>query len=168
MKVNSATKGRLSVYDSCNCDAFVYWRYTGTIDLCSKPDSGLIVRLNNDTLNERFVHMTILGYNKSHFLVDIHRYPDSIDTSYIGWIRKGKYIGSFARFELEYMDLELFDTPEGKVIEKRILWNWKSGVLTTLECKNDWVLVEVDYEGKRINGWINKVKICPNSWTTCT
>ena len=110
--------------------------------------------------------MKILEETNHFFEVSISYEMSKV--SHQGWIKKGKYIGALARNEQEYMTLTLYDQPDQKKAQKTELKQWKSQFITIITCSNKWILIELDYNGKRTTGWIPSEKLCANNYSTCS
>lgn len=90
------------------------------------------------------------------------------EEKFYGWIESDSYVGAYHRIERFPMDLVIFSQPKKNEENKILLKNWNPGFITILDFKKDWVLIVVNYNGERKKGWIQKNKLCANSYSTCS
>ncbi|TMM51450.1 hypothetical protein FEE95_21875 [Maribacter algarum] len=146
------------------CDAVIYWKYDGVIKIYDEPNGTQQISLKNDIENENFASLKIVEIRDKFYAVAL-----SLDgITHYGWIEKGIYIGAFMKNEKEYMDLTFYSKPNDKLSEVIEIKNWKASFVTIEECGPEWTKVSVDYNGKRITGWIESAKLCANNYSTCS
>ncbi|QJP35408.1 hypothetical protein F0365_13870 [Nonlabens sp. Ci31] len=148
------------------CDAVIYWKYEGIIKIYDEPNGLELTSLQNDIENENSAALKIKEIEDNYFYVEISLAMDSM--TYNGWIERSEYIGAFMKHEKEYMDLALYSKPNDKLSELIKLKNWKAGFVTIEECNEEWTKVSVDFDGKRITGWIKSEKLCANNYSSCS
>lgn len=147
------------------CDAAIYWKYEGSIKILDKPNGKELTSLQNDVKNENYIGLTIKEIKDDFFLVEIQLQIN--DTLHYGWIERSEYIGAYMRYENAFMDLTFYTEPNTKSSKPIELKNWKAGFVTIEECGGLWTKVTVTFEGKRITGWIESMKLCANNYSTC-
>ncbi|MCB0479609.1 MAG: hypothetical protein KDC84_15685 [Crocinitomicaceae bacterium] len=148
------------------CDAVIYWKYEGVIKIYDEPNGAELKSIQNDSKNENYLSLKIKEVRNNFLRVEIGL--DMDNKTYKGWIEKGDYIGAFMKHEKEFMDLELRSEPNDKLSELIIVKNWKAGFVTIEGYNASWTKVSVDFDGKRINGWIKSEKLCANNYSTCS
>ncbi|CAL2088275.1 hypothetical protein [Tenacibaculum sp. 190524A05c] len=147
------------------CDAVVYWKHEGLIKIYNKPNGKELTSLQNDLQNENFLNLKIKEVTNDFFLVEISLTING--TKQVGWIKKNSYIGAFMKGEKEYMDLTLYNSPKDELSEIKKIKNWKAGFVTIEDFQSKWTKVAISYKGKRVSGWIQSNKLCPNNYSTC-
>jgi hypothetical protein len=140
----------------------IYWKYLGPVHIYDKPDGRIIAQIENDSMNEDFLHLEIVDQTDSYFLADIA----SLTKKQKGWIRKAEYIGAFIRHEEYPMDLEL-TTDKQVPTDKIVISNWTPGLLTIEKYADKWAFVSTKQNGQTYKGWIEIAKLCANAYTTC-
>ena len=148
------------------CRAVIYWKYEGEVKIFNEPYGKELTSLYNDIKNENHLDLKIKELKDNFFCVEIRLAMD--DTMHHGWIERGEYIGAFMKHEKEYIDLIFHSKPNDRLSELIEIKNWKVGFVTIEECGAEWSKVSVDFEGKRIAGWIESEKLCPNNYSSCS
>jgi hypothetical protein len=147
-------------------EAVIFWRYINKVEIFDKPNGVIIKTIQNDTINENLIDLTISKIEKGFFKVKIGLAMN--DETFNGWIKSADYIGAHHRNEDYPMNLVLYSRP--KKTEKNIilLTDWNPDFITILNYEKDWVYVSVNYKGERKKGWIQRNQICANSYSTCS
>ncbi len=147
-------------------DAVIYWRYINRVEIFDEPNGIVIKTIQNDTINENLIELTISKIHKGFFKVKIGLAMNKETIS--GWIKSADYIGANHRHEDYPMNLVLYSRPKKSERNIILLKDWKPDFITILNFENDWVYVSVDYNGKRKTGWIQRNQLCANSYSTCS
>ena len=149
-----------------SCNAVIYWKYEGEIKILNEPDGMELKSLRNDIKNENHLSVKIKELKDNFYCVEISLAMDN--EIYDGWIERTEFIGAFMKNEKEYMDLTFYSKPNDKLSELIEIKNWKAGFVTIEECGTEWTKVSVDFNGKRITGWIESEKLCANNYSSCS
>lgn len=147
-------------------DAVIYWRYVNSVNIFDKPNGTVINTIQNDTVNENLIRLTISKIENGFLKVKIGLEMDNV--SFNGWIKSATYIGAYLRHEAHPMDLILYSCPKEAKDNIILLTDWEPDFITILDFEKDWVNVCVNYKGKRIMGWIQRNNLCANSYSTCS
>lgn len=152
-----------AVHGQDMCPAVIDWKYNGAVDIYDAPGGSIIAQMKNDSINEDYLHLQIVGQTETYFMVSI----SSMHEAREGWIRKADYIGTYVRNENQPMNLELFRSRKASESEKIMVSNWSPALLTIEKCADKWAFVSTKHKGKSYKGWVEIDKLCANSYTTC-
>lgn len=147
------------------CHAVIDWHYLGEISVYETPRGKKICSMENDSVNEDFLHLTILDQKDSFFYVHISKTVKK--ESKVGWIKKADFIGTYKRNCNLGMDLILFSQRNDKEKNKVVIKNWRPKLLTIEKYVDKWVYVKVKHQNVIIKGWIEMKELCANSYSYC-
>ncbi len=154
-----------SVYSQSKCTAIIDWKYLKMVDIYDKPVGKIISQMQNDSINEEYLHLSIIEQTESYFHVSIDSTVER-DAS-TGWIRKADYIGAYKKHETFPMDLILYKDKKISKKNKILIANWMPTLLTIEKCFDDWAFVSFKQNGKLFKGWIEVNELCANAYTYC-
>lgn len=149
--------------------AIIQWNYTEPIFVYDSTLKLVIDTIQNDSINENFIGLNLIESNKESFKV---HYKLEMEKIYkVGYLIKTKFIGAFVRHEsFPTMTINLFEEANSSST-KNVYDNWKPHFVTVKDFKNDWYKIEIYWGGSVLDsnfiGWIRKIDLCPNNYTTC-
>ena len=148
------------------CPAIIDWQYTGPVEVFDHTGQQLLTTLRNDSANENFLYVEILGTNRDFLHVSIAPAMDP-HANTTGWIKKAAYVGAYLQAEhFPTMELVLHNRASTKS-RTVVVPAWQPGLLAILECTGEWTLVRTRQNGKEWKGWIETDRLCANAYTTC-
>ncbi|WDF53988.1 hypothetical protein [Mucilaginibacter sp. KACC 22063] len=147
------------------CDVLIDPEYKGAIAIYTKPLGTLIQTLKQDFKNEDYLVFTILNQTSDYFYGTL---TYSISEKHInGWIRKAKYIGTYARNYGKRDKLYLYTNSDFKSSIKNTIPEWTDQLYYVTDFNNGWVYVKINYKGHIKEGWLSPDMQCSNPYTTC-
>lgn len=150
----------------CNCGAIVDVGFKGKVAIYDKPNGRIIKSLQNDIQNEDYLILTIDNDSLNFFHVDISN-AERPENSKVGWIKKTKKIGTYARNYQQNDTLFLYFKPELTSKIQSVISGWTNELYTITKCFKSWAYVKIRYKGKIKEGWLQPDKQCDNPYTTC-
>jgi hypothetical protein len=148
-----------------SCSGIVNWQSDKVIQIYDQPNGLVIAALQNKVEEENFLFFDILDTHPDFFKVEIKHAFDSDPV--IGWIKKEKEIGLYARNYDPYENLKFYSSPDKNSKIRAELNEYVPEFYQILDCQNLWALVRLDWNGKVYEGWIEPDMQCANSYTTC-
>ncbi|MBL7471223.1 SH3 domain-containing protein [Robertkochia sediminum] len=154
-----------SISQNCNCEGIINWESEKPIKVLTDPNGSVIKELKNDMENENFLMFKIHESNGEYLKVTINYAFDSEPT--IGWIKKEKEVGTYARNYSPNEPLNFYEEPSFNSKVKMQLNEYLPDFYQILDCKDEWALVKLITEEKTYQGWIEPKMQCANPYTTC-
>ena len=155
----------LSYGQEAGCGGLVNWESDKIIQVYDHPNGLAIAALQNKRQEENFLSFDILETQPDFFKVEIKYAFDS--DPIVGWIKKEKEIGLYARNYDPNENLRFFSAPDKKSKVRAELNEYVPEFYQILDCQNQWALVRLVWNGKVYEGWIEPEMQCANSYTTC-
>jgi len=149
----------------CNSNGIINWESKREIKIYDKPNGIVTAVLQNDLENENFLKYKIIGTSKDFLKVNIKLEFDN--ETKIGWIKKRKDVGIYARNYEENIDLILYSKPDKNSNKKSVITEYYPDLYQILDCKNDWLYVKLQINEKIFEGWLQPEMQCPDSYSTC-
>ncbi len=149
----------------CDCDGLVDWQKDVKVKLFDKPYGKVIDTLTHDIQNEDFLTFTILDSEDEFFKVKIGR--EIGKKKQIGWIKKEKYLGTYANNYSDNDTLFLYSKPSLNSKPTDTINKYYIQLYTITDCHGKWAKVIMKTTDKEFKGWIEPEKQCPSPYTTC-
>jgi hypothetical protein len=150
----------------CNCGAIVDVNFKGKIVVYDKPNGRAIKTFRQKFKKEDYLVLTINRDSSEYFHVDLSNALSQQDGQ-IGWIKKTKQIGTYARNYGSNDTLLLYSKPGLKSKVQSFVPNWTNQLYTITKCHENWAYVVIKYKGQIRQGWLQPDKQCDNPYTTC-
>jgi uncharacterized protein YbaP (TraB family) len=148
------------------CEALIDLDYSGYVKVYDKPNGKVIQRLKQNVKDESWLVLSIIKDSGNYFYGYIgHTSGEPEDT--IGWIKKEKYIGTFARNYVPGDTLFLYKNANLKSGILSIVLEWTNRLYTIIKSDGDWAYVRININGKIKEGWLSPNMQCANPFTTC-
>ncbi|MDX1752072.1 MAG: hypothetical protein R3259_02725 [Salinimicrobium sediminis] len=147
------------------CGGIVNWQSEKIIKVYDQPDGLEIAALRNKTEEENFLFFDILETQPGFFKVEIKYAFDS--DPIVGWIKKEKEIGLYARNYDSDKILKFYSSPDKNSKIRAELNEYVPEFYQILNCQNQWAMVRLVWNEKVYEGWIEPQMQCANSYTTC-
>lgn len=133
--LTSATKAQSS--KECNCSALIDVDYKGYIVIYDRPNGKVIKKLNHNFKNEDFLVLTIRKEVFNFLKVEIF-YSLTENNHVIGWIKKNKAVGVYARNYDDKYPLFLYSKPDSKSKVLSVIPTWTNQLYTISKCFKKW------------------------------
>ena len=163
-ETNVVVKQEEIIEESFEANAVINFEYTERI-IVQDLNGNELGFLQNNEETEDYVSLSIEKDSLQLFYVKA--VTEIARTNIEGWIRKANYIGTYARNYEDGQVLNLYEEPNKKSKVQSTVTEWIPDLYTITEFNNNWVFVNVDYEGEKYSGWLEPEMQCPNSYTTC-
>ena len=148
-----------------NCDLLIDPEYKGVVLVYDKPSGNETISVKHDFINQDFLTLTVIKETQDYFYGILQFAISERKTK--GWLRKSKYIGTFARNYHPKFALKLYSNPSYKSKLNSIVPTWTNQIYQVTSINKDWVYVKLNYKGKLKQGWLSPDMQCPNPYSTC-
>lgn len=155
------TVGVYAQKNQCDCEAFLSTEFTWEIQVYMAPDKAIAYEIGNNTMDEDFIHFTILEQKKEWLKVapyGIHKWYDT------GWI-DNSHIAVYGRNYTEPINIYKKDNAASTIVF--IVPVHFEPEYHVTGCKGKWLQVEFIFEGKPIRGWMSPTDQCGSAYTNC-
>ena len=151
-------KGENVQKDELLCEAFLLG--SEQVKLFNEPNGKEVGIIQNNDLEEDFYNINIYAQKEKWFKVQ----AKSIKSTLSGWLLSKSYLGTYSR---NYTDtLFVYEQPN----DNKLICSFTEYFISpmkVLECKKDWVKVEIETKNLSCTGWVSKNMTCPSPYTTC-
>lgn len=162
-EISSVTK-KETVKEPFEANAVINFEYTKRIIVKDSKGNELGFLQNNEE-TEDYISLKVKKDSLQSFYVEA--ITEIAGTNIEGWIKKADYIGTYARNYEEGQFLNLYEKPSEKSTIISTVKEWIPDLYTITKFRDDWVFINIEYEGNKYSGWLEPEMQCPNSYTTC-
>jgi len=144
--------------DELICEAFLLG--SNQVKLFNEPNGKELGTIQNNEIEENFYSIKIYAQKEKWFKVKAESIKDTLS----GWIMNKSYLATYSR---NYTStLLLYEQPNNNKVICSFAEYFTTPMII-LECKKDWVKVQVETENLSCTGWVIQEMTCPSPYTTC-
>ncbi|MFI2743525.1 hypothetical protein ACG2LH_12355 [Zhouia sp. PK063] len=119
--------------------------------------------IKNNIADEDFIYFEVEKVTERAYYVNVSYFIDGEILK--GWIDKKNPLGIYLKGYNS--KISIFRLPLFKSEKLAILKEYRPDFIKVLDCKIDWLLLQININNKIIKGWVYKDYLCDNPYTTC-
>ncbi|GHA62359.1 hypothetical protein [Pontibacter akesuensis] len=139
--------------------------YKGNITIYDQPSGKVIAAVKQNFDEEDFLFLTATKQTTDFFYGTLEYSISGKQGK--GWIKKGKFIGIYARNYDAGKTLSLYAEPRKSSKTTFTIQNYDNRLYQVTSINKGWVYVKVEHQGKIKQGWLAPDMQCANAYSTC-
>ena len=140
------------------CEAFLFG--SDVMKLYDEINGKVISTIRNNYEEEKFYSIKIYEQNGHWFNIR----AEAMGDFFSGWIKNKSYLATYPR---NYTDTLFVYRDANKKDIVCSIPDYFTSPMMIVECKKDWVKVEIKENGLFCNGWVPQSMTCASPYTTC-